>query len=96
MHQEAVTPLESSRAFFLVGFLLACSSAVACPLCHTETGKQVRSGIFDADFGFNLLITVIPFAIFLGIVALIYFGPPTLSLPSKLAQQSSSVRARKP
>jgi hypothetical protein len=50
--------------------------APACPLCGTDTGRQVRAGIFGDDFGRNLLLTVLPFAVLLGIVALIHFGLP--------------------
>ena len=52
--------------------------ALSCPLCHTDTGQQVRAGIFGPDFAFNLVITVIPFILFLGITALIYFGIPSM------------------
>jgi hypothetical protein len=36
----------------------------------------VRAGIFNAEFGYNLLLTLLPFPILLGLVALIYFGLP--------------------
>ena len=70
----SLKPLQAlTSLFFLNAFSTA---ALACSLCHTETGKQVRSGIFGPDFGFNLLVTVMPFVIFLVITALIYFGVP--------------------
>ena len=59
-------------------------AALACPLCHTDTGKQVRAGIFGPDFGFNLVVTIIPFVIFLVITALIYFGLPIRTSRSKV------------
>jgi hypothetical protein len=37
--------------------------AVACPVCETETGRQVRQGIFDATFPRYLLISALPFAV---------------------------------
>ena len=52
------------------------SSAAACPLCESETGERVRAGIFNADFGHNLAVTVLPFSAFLAIVALIHTGWP--------------------
>jgi hypothetical protein len=52
------------------------SPALACPLCDSETGQQVRAGIFDAQFGYNALVTGLPFPILLAIVALIHFGWP--------------------
>jgi hypothetical protein len=72
------------QALAAIVFLNAFSTgAFACPFCHTETGKQIRSGVFGSDFRFNLIVTIIPFVIFLGITALIYFGFPTRGSRSK-------------
>jgi hypothetical protein len=51
-------------------------AALACTVCYSDTGKQVRAGIFGPDFGFNLLVTVIPFLILLAITTIIYFSVP--------------------
>ena len=56
--------------------LLRTPGAAACPVCNTETGQQVRQGIFGPDFGYNLFVTLLPFPIFLAIAAAIHFGPP--------------------
>ena len=48
-------------------------SATACPYCETETGKQVRAGIFNDQFWSNVTLTLLPLVVLLGIVALIYF-----------------------
>jgi hypothetical protein len=53
------------------------SAAYTCPVCHTQTGEQVRAGIFNASFGWNLLATALPFPVFAGVVAWLYFGVPT-------------------
>lgn len=58
--------------------LLLASSAPACPLCESETGRQVRAGIFDDNLGKNVVLTLLPFPVLAGIVALIYYGPPDL------------------
>lgn len=55
------------------------TAARACPVCDQETGRQVRAGIFDQSFGLNLIATVIPFAIFLGVVAAIHLSGPRMS-----------------
>ena len=53
--------------------LLLCSRVAAgCPLCHTVTGAQVRAGIFNESFALNVLAAVAPFAVFSGVVALLY------------------------
>ncbi len=56
--------------------ILGASPAWACPLCRSETGRRVREGLFDAQFGTNLLVTLLPFPVFLAVIALIHFGPP--------------------
>ena len=61
---------------FVVLLSLTASPTQACPVCDSEAGKDVRRGLFNEDFGKNLLMTVLPFPIFSGIVALIYYGPP--------------------
>lgn len=65
--------------------LLLASSAPACPLCESETGRQVRAGIFDDDFGKNVALTLIPFPVLAVIVAFIYHGPPTIRRPHGVA-----------
>ena len=55
--------------------LLSASAASACPVCETETGKQVRAGIFGDDFASNVALTLVPFPLLAGLVALIHFGP---------------------
>ena len=60
--------------------MLAPSSASAYPLCHTVTGDKVRAAVLGPDFWFNVGVTVLPFAVFLGITALIYYGIPTREL----------------
>jgi hypothetical protein len=52
--------------------------AIACPVCDRETGRQVRAGIFDEEFGRNLMAATLPFVVFLGVVAAIHGGrrPP--------------------
>ncbi len=59
-----------------LALLLWKSPAWACPLCESESGERVRAGIFNADFGYNIAVTVLPFSVFLAIVALIHFGWP--------------------
>ena len=52
------------------------STALACPVCNEPLGQQVRAGIFDESFGSNLIVTLLPFVIFLGVVAAIHGGEP--------------------
>ncbi|WP_337174081.1 hypothetical protein [Paludisphaera sp.] len=48
--------------------------ADACPVCDTDTGRKVRAGIFGEDFGPNLVVTLAPFPIVLGVAAALHFG----------------------
>jgi hypothetical protein len=52
------------------------SPVSACPLCESETGQKVRAGIFNDDFGFNLIVTFLPFPVLIAIVVLIHYGIP--------------------
>lgn len=52
------------------------TTAMACPFCVTETGQQVRAGIFNEYFWANLMVTLLPFPVLLAAVAVLYFGPP--------------------
>lgn len=42
---------------------LASGWAMACPVCETDTGRQIRAGIFDDSFPRYLAISVLPFAV---------------------------------
>jgi hypothetical protein len=63
-------------ALAVVMTLVAASPASACPVCDSDTGQQVRAGLFGDEFGRNLLATALPFPILLGVVAAIHFGWP--------------------
>jgi len=63
----------SHAAVVFVAVLVFASAASACPFCESETGQQVKAGIFNDQFWMNVLLTLLPFPILLAIVALIYF-----------------------
>lgn len=68
---------QSLVALVVCGWLVIQSGVVyGCPFCDSATGEQVYSGIFNADFFSNAAATLWPFPVLLGIVAVIYFGPP--------------------
>jgi hypothetical protein len=52
---------------------------LACPVCDSGTGQQVRAGIMDDSFGLSVLATALPFIVVLGITAFIHFGLPQAS-----------------
>jgi hypothetical protein len=39
------------------------ATALACPVCETETGRQIRAGIFGAGFAHDVLLSVLPFVV---------------------------------
>jgi hypothetical protein len=47
---------------------------LACPICHSPTGEQVRTGIAGDGLTIGVLATLLPFAITAGVVAVIHFG----------------------
>ena len=56
--------------------LVPAPPASACPQCRAGIARQVRAGIYDDQFAFNVFATLMPFGIFLGIAAAIHFGVP--------------------
>ena len=46
------------------------------PALRVRDGGAGQGGIFNADFGYNLFVTILPFSTFLAIVALIHTGWP--------------------
>lgn len=69
------------------------AAALACPFCNSTTAGRVREGIFNADFGYHLAVSVAPFPILLGIVIFIYFGPSPRE--TKLSKDAKTQSARK-
>ncbi|GAB4452538.1 MAG: hypothetical protein OHK0029_03650 [Armatimonadaceae bacterium] len=78
MKQSRMLSPFSRTAGWILLMLAVAASASACPVCDTGTGDAVRAGVFNEDFGQNLWQTLLPFPIFAGVVALVYFGPPRL------------------
>lgn len=66
------------REWFAAGLALvvalgvSMSPALTCPVCDSENGKQVRAGVFNDQFGWNLLKVASPFPVLLGAVGLAY------------------------
>ena len=80
---------------FITTTLTMCSPAVAlaCPFCNSTTAERVRDGIFNADFGYHLAVSVAPFPVLLGIVIFIYFGPSPRE--KRLSEDAKTQSARK-
>ena len=68
--------------------MLRASVADACPFCDSQIAEQVRAGIFNADFGYHLAVSLAPFPVFIGILLLIYHSPTSRS-PRRFAQTRS-------
>ncbi len=68
--------------------------AAACPLCDTESGQQVRAGIFNEEFWTTLLVVASPFPVLLLGIAAYHFGwPPFSAIP---LSSTSGENANKP
>ncbi len=75
--------LVRSKSGSWAGILALCAGlwprmAAACPICNTETGRQVRLGIFNDSFWSTLLAVVSPFPVLLLAIAAYRFGWPPL------------------
>jgi hypothetical protein len=46
----------SHAAVVFVAVLVFASAASACPVCESETGQQVKAGIFNDQFWGNVLL----------------------------------------
>jgi hypothetical protein len=58
--------------------LMLAGAASACPLCDSDTGQEVRAELVDEHLGVSVMATVAPFAVVLGVVAAVHFGPPRI------------------
>ena len=69
----------AARRVCCVGSLMLVSivSASACIVCDSETGQQVRAGVFDEGFWSTLAAVIAPFPVFIIAIALYNFGLPT-------------------
>jgi hypothetical protein len=68
--------MRARTIFTAAAFFAQASSALACPVCETDTGQQVREGIFNSDFGGTLAAMVLPFLVLASVVAVIHGGTP--------------------
>jgi hypothetical protein len=79
-----MSPATCRIALLLIPLVLLALAAVApeataCPFCDggPDGVNEVRDGVFDENFWPRVAATVAPFPVLAGVVALIYFGPPT-------------------
>ncbi len=59
-------------------------AVVACPICSSPIGQQVRTGIFGDNFWRTLAAVVSPFPVLLIVLAVYHFGLPTFWRRSKI------------
>jgi len=52
----------------------ATSAVFACPLCASNTARQVRAGLFDRHLRYNVMVTILPFVALSAIVTADYYG----------------------
>jgi hypothetical protein len=70
-----VHAMRNRMQFILTGTaMLLSQSAVACPLCRSETAKAIRAGLIDENLPISLAATLAPFLLVLGIVGFVHFG----------------------
>jgi hypothetical protein len=66
-----------SRVSSVVCALAAETAVLGCPVCDSEQGKEVRAGVFDEQFGSNLMRVLLPFPIAAGVLGTAYVLLPT-------------------
>ena len=74
----------AARRVCCVGTMVLASivSASACTVCDSETGQQVRAGVFGEGFWSTLAAVIAPFPVFIIAIALYNFGLPTFRFRS--------------
>lgn len=76
---------------YVLGIVLLPVPVFACPYCDSEIGREVSKGIFNGDFGQNVLLTLLPIPVMLLIVGLLHLGLPA---PKHVAQGEQHERPR--
>lgn len=74
-----------------LALLLAPSLAFACTVCDSDTGQQVRAGIFGDDFWTTLLAVASPFPVLLSGIAAYHYGIPNFWSRSNTDHQPSLI-----
>lgn len=57
MHRRVLRPIASGFA----SLILLAGLAAACPVCDTESGREVRAGIFNNSFWTTAFLVILPF-----------------------------------
>lgn len=60
----------------LLTSLTFATTALACPVCDSDTGQEVRDGIFNEDFLTDAAAVLLPVPVLIGIVMAIHYGLP--------------------
>ena len=84
MRPQLSPVIMAARRVCCVGAMVLISiiSASACTVCDSETGQQVRAGVFGEGFWSTLAAVIAPFPVFIIAIALYNFGLPTFRFRS--------------
>ena len=82
------------RNLFHAIFFVAPAAVMACPICDTPTGEQVRAGIFGAGFLSTLLTVLLPFPILL--VAVLIINHALSDRPAVTAEEGRPLSSNTP
>jgi hypothetical protein len=81
------------RARLLLWAVFAPGVSMACPICHSPIGAEVRAGLFGPDLLANVVATLLPFPVLAGVVLLVrYFGIPGLAGTSRGKEDRDGAR----
>ena len=73
----------------LLAFAAFPAVAQACTVCNSETGQQVRAGIFGDEFWTTLVGVVAPFPVLLILIAVYHYGVPERRGGTRSSRQQS-------
>jgi hypothetical protein len=70
----------TGRSAICLLFLVRSSAARACTVCHSAAARELQSALFDGTFVHKLLLLILPCAVLLVSVALVYLAMPDLTV----------------
>jgi len=63
------------------------SPSIACPVCDSDTGVEVRAGLFNGEFAITAAKVVLPFPVTLALLGALAAAAPSL-VPRRPAADS--------
>ncbi len=77
--------LRFTRVLTWLAMALPTAPALACTVCHSSAGQQLRAGLFDGHFGHTAALVAAPVPLLVLAVALLHWLMPAVQLQNRVA-----------